>query len=104
MRIIKRAGHLPWPKLFHNLRASRESELMREFDLATVCKWIGNSPEVAARHYAVSCDLDGDFQRAAGKAREIRRVTECNRVKWSASRKVTTQKPSETTVDFDPYP
>ena len=38
---------------------------MREYDLATVCKWIGNSPEVAARHYATSVDLDADFQRAA---------------------------------------
>jgi len=65
-RIIKRAGEAPWPRLFHNLRASRESELMREYDLATVCKWIGNSPAVAARHYATSIDLNADFQRAAG--------------------------------------
>lgn len=39
---------------------------MREYDLSTVCKWIGNSPAVAARHYAVSVDLNGDFRRAAG--------------------------------------
>ena len=65
-RIIRRAGYEPWPRLFHNLRASRETELMREYDLATVCKWIGNSPAIAARHYATSIDLDADFQRAAG--------------------------------------
>ena len=65
-RIIAKAKQEPWPKLFHNLRASRESELMREYDLATVCKWIGNSPAVAAKHYAVSVDLDDDFRRAAG--------------------------------------
>jgi hypothetical protein len=35
-------------------------------DLNTVCHWISNSPEVAARHYAVSVDLDSDFKRAAG--------------------------------------
>ncbi len=70
-RIIKRAGVQVWPKPFHNLRASRESELMREYDLATVCKWLGNSPAVAARHYATSIDLDADFQRAAaGKAQQ----------------------------------
>jgi len=63
-RIINRAGLKPWPRLFQNLRASRESELMREYDLATVCKWIGNSPAVAARHYATSIDLDADFRRA----------------------------------------
>ncbi|MCK4340474.1 MAG: tyrosine-type recombinase/integrase [Phycisphaerae bacterium] len=65
-RIIMRAGLTPWPRLFHNLRASRESELMREYDLATVCRWIGNSPAVAARHYAMSIDLDADFRRAVG--------------------------------------
>lgn len=65
-RLIARAGLTPWPKLFHNLRASRESELMREYDLATVCKWIGNSPAVAAKHYAMSVDLDADFHRATG--------------------------------------
>jgi hypothetical protein len=41
---------------------------MREYDLATVCRWIGNSPAVAARHYATSVDLDADFRRAAGFA------------------------------------
>lgn len=65
-RFIRRAGVKQWPKLFHNLRASRETELMREYDLATVCKWIGNSPAVAAKHYATSMDLNADFRRAAG--------------------------------------
>src|SRR6185295_7207846 len=59
-----------WPKLFHNLRASRQTELMREYDLATVCKWIGNSPAVAAKHYATSVDLNADFQRAIGQAQQ----------------------------------
>ncbi|MEE8170067.1 MAG: site-specific integrase [Phycisphaerae bacterium] len=66
VRIIARAGVTAWPRLFQNLRASRESELMREYDLSTVCKWIGNSPAVAAKHYAMSIDLDSDFRRAAG--------------------------------------
>ena len=39
---------------------------MREYDLATVCKWIGNSPAVAAKHYATRTDLNGDFRREAG--------------------------------------
>ncbi len=66
-RIIERAGLTPWARLFQNLRASRETELMREYDLATVCKWIGNSPAVAAKHYAMSVDLNADFSRASGK-------------------------------------
>lgn len=67
-RIIRKAKQADWPKLFHNLRASRESELMQEYGLSTVCKWIGNSPTVAAKHYAVSVDLDGDFRRASAAA------------------------------------
>ncbi len=65
-QIIEKAKVAMWPRLFHNLRASRETELMREYDLATVCKWIGNSPAVAATHYATSVDLNADFKRAAG--------------------------------------
>ncbi len=67
-RIIRRAGIAPWPKTFQNLRASRETELLRDFDLATVCRWIGNTPAVAAQHYAMSRDLSGDIRRAAGMA------------------------------------
>lgn len=38
---------------------------MREYDLATVCRWIGNSPAVAVKRYVASIDLDADFKRAA---------------------------------------
>ena len=67
-RIAKRAGLALWPKPFHNMRASFQSELMRKYDLSTACRWLGNSPVVAARHYALSTDFDGDFRRAAGIA------------------------------------
>ncbi len=66
-RIIRRAGLAEWPKPFHNMRASRQSELMAEYDLSTACQWLGNSPVVAARHYAMATDRDGSFQRAIGE-------------------------------------
>jgi integrase len=50
-RIIKRAGLQPWPKLFHNLRATRQTELEEDYPSHVVCAWIGNSQAVAARHY-----------------------------------------------------
>ena len=50
-KIIRRAGLEPWPKLFHNLRASRETELTERWPVHVVCRWIGNSPKVAHRHY-----------------------------------------------------
>ena len=62
-KIIKRAGLKVWPKLFHNLRASRETELAAEHPIHVVCEWIGNSPRVASEHYLRV--TDADFDKAA---------------------------------------
>lgn len=51
-KAIRRAGLVPWSKLFHNMRVSRQTELMEEHELFKVCRWIGNSPTVALKHYA----------------------------------------------------
>src|SRR4029453_11508119 len=51
-RIIDRAGMKAWPKLFHNLRASRQTELLDRFPVKAVCTWLGNSQPVALEHYA----------------------------------------------------
>ncbi len=51
LRIIERAGIIPWPKLFQNLRSTRETELHERFPIQVVCEWIGNSLAVAAKHY-----------------------------------------------------
>ena len=50
-KIIKRAGLTPWPKVFQNLRSSRETELAERFPIHVVTKWLGNSPKVALKHY-----------------------------------------------------
>ncbi|REJ89270.1 MAG: integrase [Planctomycetota bacterium] len=67
LRYLNRAGITPWPKLFHNLRASRETELADEFPEHVVCTWIGNSPQIARRHYLQV--TDEHFRRAAGVQR-----------------------------------
>ena len=51
-RLIVKAGLTPWPKLFVNLRSSRETELLSVYPVADVCRWFGHSPAVAARFYA----------------------------------------------------
>lgn len=51
LRILARAGVKPWPKLWHNLRATRQTELADRFPEHVVCGWVGNSPEVAKEHY-----------------------------------------------------
>lgn len=63
LRILNRAGLTPWPKLFHNLRASRETELAGEHPLHVVCQWIGNSQLIAAKHYLTVGE--SDFAKAA---------------------------------------
>ena len=50
-RIIKKAGVKAWPRLWYNLRASRETELANEFPIHVVAEWLGNSPVIAAKHY-----------------------------------------------------
>lgn len=64
MKIIRRAGLKPWPKLFHNLRSTRETELAESYPLHVVCAWIGNSQLVAAKHYLQV--TDDHFAKAAG--------------------------------------
>jgi len=63
LRIIRKAGLKPWPKLFHNLRASRQTELAAEYPIHVVCEWIGNSQAIAQEHYLRVTDRD--FERAA---------------------------------------
>ncbi len=53
-RIITRAGHQSWPRLFQNLRATRETELMARFPAKDVATWLGNSEPVAMMHYAMA--------------------------------------------------
>ena len=52
----KRAGLSPWPRLFHNLRASREAELVETYPVQVVTSWLGNTPSVAMRHYLMTTD------------------------------------------------
>jgi integrase len=51
-RLIKRADVDRWERLFHNMRGSLQTDLYAAgFELHAVCSWLGNSPEVAIRHY-----------------------------------------------------
>ena len=61
-KIVRRAGLEPWTRLWHSMRASCETDLARQFPLAVVAKWLGNTQAVAMRHYV---DVtDADFERA----------------------------------------
>lgn len=62
-RILKRASIERWPKLFQNLRSTRETELVQQgHPVHVVCAWLGNTLKVANKHYFQI--TDEDFQRA----------------------------------------
>lgn len=63
-RIIHKAGLKSWPKLFQNLRSTRETELNERWPEHVVCAWIGNSKAVAREHYPQV--TQEHFERAAG--------------------------------------
>ena len=66
-RIIKRAGLSPWPKLWQNMRSTRQTELLdMGHPLQAVTAWIGNSGKVAMDHYLQV--REEHFQVAAQKA------------------------------------
>jgi hypothetical protein len=49
--------------LFHNLRATRETELAADYPIHVVSRWLGHTAMVAAKHYLQV--TDADFERAA---------------------------------------
>jgi hypothetical protein len=66
-RLLRRAGVSGWPRLFHSMRASRQTEQQREFPLRVVCSWLGTSPRITLQSYLLV--TDDDFARATGVAK-----------------------------------
>lgn len=64
LRILDQAGVEPWPKLFHNLRASRQTELTEIYPEHVVNTWLGNSLSVARKNYLQVTDQH--YAAAAG--------------------------------------
>ena len=61
-KLVKRAGLEQWPRLFHNLRSSRETELLETFPVHVVAKWMGHDAKVCLKHYAQT--TEDHFARA----------------------------------------
>src|SRR6516164_3324360 len=66
-KLVKRAGLKPWPRLFHNLRSSRETELLESFPVHVVALWMGHDAKVSLKHYAQT--TEDHFDRAASGAK-----------------------------------
>lgn len=65
IRIIEKAGLVPWPKLFQNLRATRATELEKEFGGKAAAEWVGHSITIADKHYWQV--TEADFERGANQ-------------------------------------
>jgi integrase len=64
LKICRRAGVVPWPKPFTNMRASRVTELADEYPSHVVNAWCGHSEAVSQAHYRQV--TESHFARAAG--------------------------------------
>jgi integrase len=62
-RYIIKAGVKPWPKLWHNMRSTRETELAETYPIHVVCAWLGNTRAIAQEHYLQV--TDPHFDRAS---------------------------------------
>jgi integrase len=62
-RFILKAGVKVWPRLWHNLRASRATELAGAYPGHVAAAWLGHSEKIADRHYR-SVRVD-DFAKGA---------------------------------------
>jgi hypothetical protein len=79
-KIIKRAGLEPWERLFHNMRASCETELCEKFPMHVVTAWMGHTPDIAMKHY---CQVtEAHFQRATEAAQNAAQSAPVRDRKW----------------------
>ena len=58
LKKLAKAGVKPWARLFHSMRASRQTELEHQYPTHVVCAWLGNSPQVARKSYLLVTSAD----------------------------------------------
>ena len=64
-RILRRAMIEPWPRLFHNLRASFQTDVCEQFPAHVAATWCGNSLATAEKHYLTT--TEDHFRRATAE-------------------------------------
>lgn len=88
-KLIKRAGLTAWPRMFHNLRSSRETELLETFPVHVVAQWMGHDAKVCLKHYAQT--TDDHFHRATRGAESGARVAQKPAQQVAASNRTESQ-------------
>ncbi|MBQ9016629.1 tyrosine-type recombinase/integrase [Candidatus Saccharibacteria bacterium] len=71
--IITRAGYSPWARLFQNMRATRENELIAAgYPQHVVADWLGHTSGVQSRYYLRTLDKYFDLATAPKRGGENR--------------------------------
>lgn len=81
-KLIRRAGLTQWPRVFHTLRASCETDLLEQLPINAVTEWLGHSATIALKHYTRV--PDHLFERAARGAAHSGAVAVQNAVQSGA--------------------
>jgi hypothetical protein len=113
VRIVRRAGVKPSPRLYQNLRASRETELCERFPIHVVAEWLGNSPKTGLAHYTQVKEqlyrkaLQNPGQQGAESARiapqeETGELTDCEALRDIAMEGIAMQGLLMTPTGFEP--
>ncbi len=92
-KIVGRAGLVVWPRLCHNLRSSRQTELAESFPSHVVCEWMGNSEDVARKHYYQT--TDDHYRRAIDPLNEVKPVPQMQRPDVDHTLNKAKQKPKQ---------
>jgi hypothetical protein len=107
-RTATKAGLQPWVRPWMNLRSSVETQLIREgFDLTTVSTWLGNSPDVARKHYlqvtpsdiAKAADVGKEFSnsfQSTGESGSTQKEKPAFHAWWSMKKRVSTPERTRT--------
>ena len=74
-KIIERAGHKPWPRLFQNLRGSCATDWVDAYPAHQVASWLGHSVAIAARHYLKHKDLHVQAATGTGQWLQTPQIT-----------------------------
>ena len=67
-RIIAKACVKPWPRQFHNMRASCATDWVERFPAHVVAGWLGHRPIIAAQHYLQTRHAHFDLAADVGGA------------------------------------
>ena len=72
-KMLTRAGITAWAPVFNCLRSSAEIDIARRFGVVAATEWVGNSVQVAMKHYLRT--TADDFKRASDFAPKVAPVT-----------------------------